>query len=268
MERIGFGAKSFGFRTFGFGSEVVPEPVWTPLDLFKGGKQGVWYDPSDLSTMFQDAAGTVPVTANGDPVALMRDKSGNNNHATQTVSAARPTYQTDGFLHWLNFDGVDDSLAIAVVPLGGNVQSAYIGITKIRDTKTSFVLDVEPINGGGGGLVVFAPSNGGTYQYNVRSGTDTLGVYTEDIKFKAPNTAVIYGELSSKLYMRLNKDARLSEVVDSPITAETFKVNLGAGRLNDLCLEGRMYCMILINDSMDGKDVVTDYLAVKSGVTL
>ena len=51
--------------------EVVP----SVLNLFKNNEQGVWYDPSDLSTLFQDAAGTTPVTAVGQPVGLMLDKS-------------------------------------------------------------------------------------------------------------------------------------------------------------------------------------------------
>lgn len=43
--------------------------------LFAAGEQGVWYDPADFSTMFQDSAGTTPVTAAGQPVGLMLDKS-------------------------------------------------------------------------------------------------------------------------------------------------------------------------------------------------
>ena len=43
--------------------------------MFGSGEQGVWYDPSDFSTMFQDAAGTTPVTAVEQPVGLMLDKS-------------------------------------------------------------------------------------------------------------------------------------------------------------------------------------------------
>lgn len=51
---------------------------------------GAWFDPSDLSTLYQDAAGTVPVTAVEQPVGKILDKSGNGNHATQSVTASRP----------------------------------------------------------------------------------------------------------------------------------------------------------------------------------
>jgi len=43
----------------------------------------------------------------------MLDKSGRNNHATQSVSAARPTYQVDGNgKAYLSFNGVDDTMVI------------------------------------------------------------------------------------------------------------------------------------------------------------
>ena len=49
--------------------------AFTPLSLFSGGAKGAWYDPSDYSTLFQDSAGTTPVTAVEQPVGLMLDKS-------------------------------------------------------------------------------------------------------------------------------------------------------------------------------------------------
>lgn len=58
--------------------------------MFGAGEQGGWYDPSDLSTLFQDAAGTIPVTAVEQPVGRILDKSGRGNHATQTTTASRP----------------------------------------------------------------------------------------------------------------------------------------------------------------------------------
>ena len=72
-------------------STVIGGAFWTPgatilggtsktfdqiiKSLFANGEQGFVYDPNDLTTMFQNAAGTVPVTGAGQPVGLMLDKS-------------------------------------------------------------------------------------------------------------------------------------------------------------------------------------------------
>lgn len=56
------------------GISVGGQPSWRPTSLFSTGEQGVWYDPSDLSTLYQDSAGTTPVTAMEQPVGLMLDK--------------------------------------------------------------------------------------------------------------------------------------------------------------------------------------------------
>ena len=73
------------------GGGAVPFSI---ADFFASSEAGAWYGPSDLSTLFQDSAGTTPVTTAGQPVGRMLDKSGNGNHATQATAAARPTYQT------------------------------------------------------------------------------------------------------------------------------------------------------------------------------
>ena len=63
---------------------------FNPLSLFAANEPGVWYDPSDLTTLFQDAAGTTPVTAVEQPVGRMLDKSGNGAHASQATATSRP----------------------------------------------------------------------------------------------------------------------------------------------------------------------------------
>ena len=65
---------------------------FSPLSLFTASEPGLWYDPSDLTTMFQDTAGTIPVTTPGQSVACINDKSGRGNNATQPTAASRPTY--------------------------------------------------------------------------------------------------------------------------------------------------------------------------------
>jgi hypothetical protein len=52
-----------------------PVSIFGVNSLFANGEEGAWFDPSDLSTLFQDSAGTTPVTTVGQPVGLMLDKS-------------------------------------------------------------------------------------------------------------------------------------------------------------------------------------------------
>lgn len=47
----------------------------SPASLFAASEPGAWYDPSDLTTLFTDNAGTTPVTAPNQTVGLMLDKS-------------------------------------------------------------------------------------------------------------------------------------------------------------------------------------------------
>lgn len=79
------------------------------LKLFANGEQGFWYDPNDLSTMFQDAAGKVPVTAVGQPVGLILDKS--KGLRTSAVNTAWDGTFANGFTsmgaaaHWKIVEG-------------------------------------------------------------------------------------------------------------------------------------------------------------------
>ena len=104
--------------------------------LFSNGEQGFFYDPNDLSTMFQDSAGTIPVTAAGQPVGLMKDKSGRNNHAFQTNSASRPILRKNATTgaNYLEFDGSDDFFVTNSIDFTSTDKiSLFAGVTKLAD---------------------------------------------------------------------------------------------------------------------------------------
>ena len=66
---------SFGF-SFGLPSWKTLSGGFTPASLFTNNEQGVWYEPApNNGTLFQDAAGTTPVTGVEQFVGLMLDKS-------------------------------------------------------------------------------------------------------------------------------------------------------------------------------------------------
>ena len=76
----------------GLAGRKIPQGTLTPMGdlLFAASEPGAWYDPSDISTLFQDSAGSTPVTAVEQPVGRMLDKSGRGNHATQATTTKRP----------------------------------------------------------------------------------------------------------------------------------------------------------------------------------
>jgi hypothetical protein len=94
----------------GIGLGIRQRGAFTPRVLFSGTTPGVWYDPSDLSTMFQDSAGAVAAALDA-PVGRINDKSGRGNHATQSAAGSRPVLRSDsGGRLYLEFDGADDDL--------------------------------------------------------------------------------------------------------------------------------------------------------------
>ena len=72
---------------------TVSDPDAVIEALFANSEVGAWYDPSDLTTMFQDRAGTTPVTADGQTVGLILDKSKGLVLGSELV--ANGTFDTD-----------------------------------------------------------------------------------------------------------------------------------------------------------------------------
>jgi hypothetical protein len=130
------------------GSERV-WPAFLPVDLFANSEQGAWYNPGDLSSLFQDSAGTVPVTADGDPVGLMLEKSGNINNGTQSISSQRPIYTSASGLDFLFFDELGGYLLIPYMSGDFNnfVFSVAVNIETAADNNPRyFGLEAAGIN--------------------------------------------------------------------------------------------------------------------------
>lgn len=235
--------------------------MWLPDALFAAGEQGAWYDPSDLSTLFQDAAGTIPVAVDGDPVGLMLDKSGNGNHASQSAAASRPIYRTNGTLHWLQFDGVDDFLVTAGVVFSPTVYHTYgaaltnaaSGVGTIlssgTDSSASLIDYVDSRS---------SPIRAHRYSSNVyidRPSRMTSGV---------PEVLSSHRE-SGEVFVRANS----TEIGRVAFTGSFNNEGLWIGRYGSgsVPLNGHLFGLV-ISDGAGVSEAAEIYMAGKAGVTL
>jgi hypothetical protein len=144
----------------GFQAGVMGTYGWSPSALFSAGEQGIWLDPSDFSTMFQDSAGTTPVTAADQYVGKILDKSGRGNHATQATADNRPMLKQDANgRYYLYCDGSNDSMVTPYINLSAIAKvTAFAGLRKLGST-VGILLEFGATNYSSSlGFAVYAPS--------------------------------------------------------------------------------------------------------------
>lgn len=251
---------------------------FSPLSLFAGGEQGAWYDPSDLSTMFQDSTGTTPVTAAGQPVGKILDKSGRGNHATQSTAAKRPLLQNDGVNNYLSFDGVDDALATANINFTStDKMSVFIGVRKIDDT-VRILSELSPaVVTNPGSFYLAAGTDSGFNAYSslfrgagaagpsitagtqIQTGTDTAVITT---------THNIAGDLST---IRRNAVSGTNGVGDKGAgDVGNYPLYIGARAGASLLFNGRIYNLILLGRLATTQEITDTetWVAGKTGIVL
>jgi hypothetical protein len=178
-----------GFRSF------------SPASLFAAGDQGVWYDPSDFSTLFQDAAGTTPVTAVEQPVGLMLDESkGLVLGPELVVNSGGPFVETTGWTATLagttGLSVVGGKLQFSTGTGGGRITTPLAGLTvgatyKIAlgaQTGTSGLPSIRITTGSDGvsGALFTQVLTGSAYTYYFTATATTL--YLSLLSLAFPNT--------------------------------------------------------------------------------
>jgi hypothetical protein len=169
--------------------------AFSPLALFAASEVGVWYDPSDFSTMWKDTAGTDPVTAVDDVVARIDDKSGNGKHATQGTLASRPILKEAGGKYFLLFDGSDDSMATAAIDFSATDEmSVFAGVRKLSDAAFAAVAELSASSAANNGAFgLFGPHNTLSATYFWRSRGTASAEITSAGSYASPITNVLTG---------------------------------------------------------------------------
>jgi len=236
-----------------FRGALAPLPALIK-SLFSASEQGAIYIPKPIvngaQALFQDAAGTVPVTADGDPVGRMIDQSGNGYHATQSVSGSRSVYRTDGTLHWLEGDGVDD-----FIDTGLSHQVIWAGYASVRDIS-------------GGGTI-----------FGGRSSTETRFYITEDLVAVADAftsiTSISDGVVSLSIYSGSTFEAKNNgtSVLSGGYTGTTqpgissylfARNNVGTA----VSLASGKFCGAYFGPPVTDDQDLIKYLAAQAGIAL
>lgn len=248
--------------------------------LFANGEQGFYYDPSDLSTLYQDAVGTVPVTGVGQPVGLIRDKSGRNNHAYQTTSASRPILRKNAVTgaNYLEFDGSDDFLQTNNIDFTATDKvRLFAGVRKLSDAATSMVCELsDSADSNKKAFVLFAPAANGNNHYNFRS-YGTAGSLTGTpnvVDFPAPHSAVLraIGEISTKTCeLLINGGSKtFTSVSQGAGNYGNYPLYIGRRGGTSLPFSGHLYSLIGIGRLTTDSETtaIEKELAKNTGVTL
>jgi hypothetical protein len=230
-------------------------------ELFANGEQGVWFDPSDFSTLFQDSAGTIPVTGVEQPVGLMLDKSGRGNHASQATTTARPILRQDGNgKHYLSFDGVDDHLNIVVLNMSAASAAGYFSaITKLSDASSASWYSHGRTTAIGS-VRLLAPANNG--QASVRAGFYSTSGLKElgGTAHAAPITLTVRSEIGpggAGMWITHNNGAKISTTVDPTVFSADGVACMGAqvfASTRGNFFNGRIYAFLVAGRKSSGSE--------------
>lgn len=223
--------------------------------LFSNGELGVWYDPSDLGTLFQDSAGTTPVTAVTQPVGKILDKSGNGYHATQVTSTARPTLQVDANgKYYLKFDGVDDFMVTPSINFSStDKMSVFAGVRKLSDAARGIIVEMSTSYASNGAFGMDAP-NGVANNFGFGLGGNVTNAIRLATPFGSPISAVLTGifdfsgtATNSEILPRINGST--PTLTDALVTGNgnfgNFPLYIGMRAGTTLPFNGHLYGIVI-----------------------
>lgn len=160
---------------------------FNPATLFANNEPGVWYDPSDLSTLFQDTAGTTPVTTPGQTVALMLDKSKGLTLGPELVTNGTFDTDTDWTISgpFSIAGGKITKTAGTVATFSQTVSNSAGSFCLIEFSKQDLLLFwsvvfvgssssyIIPVGSGTGSVILYAPE--ANMELRVEGGTNATG---------------------------------------------------------------------------------------------
>jgi hypothetical protein len=217
-----------------------------------------WYDPSDLSTEFQDAAGTTAVTADGQSVCRINDKSGNGNTLSQATTANCPIYHTDGTHSWLTFNGTSQYLATAASVSFTDGSGRHTAFATVKPANTSGVQNFFDADGGSNRTSQLLRSNAGTLESIAFNAAGTP--FTDGGGSIGSGTVHVASEITTTTSVEAFIDGTGNGSTATSGTMQSGAADITLGRnangINDY-YSGNVYVAFLYAGQMTGTDLTS-----------
>jgi len=249
----------------------------SPQDWFAGGQPGFWWI-NHPNYLWQDAARTIPVTADGQSVySRQLNTALGPIYAEQSNAAKRPVYRLINGLHWLQYDGTDDFMLTGNIDFSA-VSSIFssIGINKLSDATLATALALGDIATQDGAFALRAPNGiaNANYSFNFRFQSTNYPLVTP-ASYAAPSTVVFSAANNNPASVRtlrvnsaevaINSTSQLSgNIANQPVSFGA--TNAGASRFN-----GRETCGILRGGALPDAALMLDierWIALNSGLVI
>jgi len=238
-----------------------PEVVIEPIDPASVALDA-WYDPSDVSTLWKDTAGTDPVTAQGDIVARVEDKSGNGGHLTQDIADNCPLYQIDSNGNpYLLFDGVDDNIAGT---LSGFTSFPFDRISAIRQVSST---SLARIFFHGGGTAMLLQKTSPTIEIN----DGTAGVVSTITLAVGTNGIVTERHIANASKLAVNNGSYVTGDAGAMVpTSGLFRIGAINSSGSNSPSNIRFYGCVMKDGTLTEEEILglRAWLAEKAGATL
>lgn len=247
-----------------------------PALVYTGGYKGLTIDAEVLSSMSQDTAGATPVTAAGQPIGRILDRSGNALHLTQSTAAARPTYRLDGSSRpYLETDAIDDWMTSPSFAWGSDEVTVIAAFRKRADTPVGRPMSFGT-PGVAGSFFMAAPGAASTdkYYFGARGSAAANFATTTNVAYNAPITAVFGGTAkisTDTLIARINGVDVATNATDhgtGNFGTSTFTIGAQSGPSIFAGID--LYGLLAVNRLLTTQERgwVEKWMALKSGVTL
>ena len=216
-------------------------------------------------------AGTLTLTVSGSVTSAdLRETNDGVGVPTYQAVVTSTNYATTGFLPYLKFDGVDDSLSTNSINFTStDKMSVFAGVRKLSDAAQGMVAEIG--NDANNAFLLLAPRTNAGLNYGFRSKGTTASDATSSSSYTSPitNTLTGLGDISGDLAtLRVNGVQAAQNTGDQGTgNFGNYPLYIGRRAGSSLPFNGQMYSMIIVGKAVTAGELsgTETYVNQKTG---